>query len=209
MGFKSTDKVLTPEFRASYVKLDGKSKNRSGKPLYGLTMIFEPDVVNTPEFKAMKDICAEAKKLAWGDKPPSWTKSPFREGKQKTDEYQNGFDLSKNPEYEGMIIVTANSVDIRPDIRDAKVQPIMDTNEVYSGCYCRAFVVAYGYEPTVNPETGQKEGSYGITFGLQAVQKIRDGERLAGGVTDAGKDFAPFSVPATVGANEDMMDLDV
>ena len=51
-------------------------------------------------------------------------------------------------------------------------------SEIYPGCYCRATVTIYSYD---------NKGK-GIAFGLQNVQKVRDGDRLDNR-TNAAEDF--------------------
>ena len=64
------------------------------------------------------------------------------------------------------------------------MQEILDQSEVYSGCYARANISFYAYNTN---------GNKGIACGLNAIQKIRDGEPLGGtrvSVEDAfGDDF--------------------
>lgn len=62
----------------------------------------------------------------------------------------------------------------KPQIVDRKVQPILDEEEVYSGCYANVSVNFYAFS---------KEGNKGIAAGLGNIQKVKDGERLAGGST--------------------------
>ena len=62
---------------------------------------------------------------------------------------------------------------------DSHVQPILDQNEVYSGCYGKISVTFYGYN---------SNGNRGIAAGLGNIQKLRDGESL-GGRTTAAEDF--------------------
>lgn len=196
---KSTQKVMTPIFRTSFVKLAEPDKTDNGKDRYSITMIFDEEAQKTEEFKQMKAAVEEAKKLAWaGKKLPNKLKTPFREGTE--DEY----DLEKYPEYEGNVIVTASSVEHEPDVRDADTFKADDKRIIYSGCYARAFVVAYGYGPSLRP--GSKGGD-GVTFGLQAVQFAYDGERLGGAPTNAGKDFTPFHPPEKEGNHEDLLEV--
>jgi hypothetical protein len=63
---------------------------------------------------------------------------------------------------------------------DADLNPILDPDEVYSGCYGRASLTFYAYN---------QQGSKGIACGLNNLQKLEDGERL-GGVSSAASDFA-------------------
>lgn len=57
---------------------------------------------------------------------------------------------------------------------------ITDTEEVYSGCIVNAVINLYAFN------TG---GNKGIAVGINAIQKVRDGERLGGGSVDINKAF--------------------
>ena len=69
---------------------------------------------------------------------------------------------------------------------DLALNPIMDREEVYSGCYCRFSVNFYPFSAS---------GNNGVAVGLNNVQKVGDGERLAGrsraedDFADDGEDF--------------------
>ena len=77
-----------------------------------------------------------------------------------------------------MMFINATS-NRRPGIVDRHVQPILDREEVYSGCYCNVSVNFYAFSVDVNK---------GIAAGLNNIQKVKDGERLAGG-SSAEDDF--------------------
>lgn len=76
-----------------------------------------------------------------------------------------------DPAYEGMMFLNASSR-YQPGIVNRKVEDIIDQNEVYSGCYCNVDVNFYAFSV---------EGNKGIAVGLNNIQKVKDGERLAGG----------------------------
>jgi hypothetical protein len=59
----------------------------------------------------------------------------------------------------------------KPGVVDANVKDIIEPREFYSGCYARASVRAYVYD---------NKGNRGVGFGLNNVQKLRDGEPLGG-----------------------------
>ena len=63
---------------------------------------------------------------------------------------------------------------------DRRVQPILDQSEIYSGCYANVAVNFFPY---------LFAGKKGIGAGLGNIQKIKDGESLAGTRT-AEQDFA-------------------
>lgn len=178
-------KIITPVFRASFVHVFAPVVNeQSGKEEYSLKMIFDKDA----DLSEMKAIIKEAIKEKWGNNPPKSLKLPLKDG--------NAGDLDKYPEDKDKIISRAKATIARPGIVDSHVQPIMDPNEVYSGCYMRATITAYSYE----------KGSKGVSFGLQNLMKVKDGEPLTNRTT-AEDDFKSFAgAESTTGAdNSDIL----
>ena len=80
--------------------------------------------------------------------------------------------------YADAMFVNANSKDA-PQIVDRKVQPIIDPMECGSGDYCNVSVNFYGFAAS---------GNKGVAAGLGNIQKVKDGERLAGKAS-AASDF--------------------
>ena len=74
--------------------------------------------------------------------------------------------------------VSANSK-TRPGIVDLAKHEIMDTSEVYSGCYCRFSINFYPFSTS---------GNNGVAAGLNNIQKMADGVPL-GGRSRAEDDF--------------------
>jgi hypothetical protein len=95
-------------------------------------------------------------------------KNPLRDGDAERDgeEFKNKYFLNC-------------STKRQPSIVDAHLQPIINPEEFYSGCYGRASVNFYTYN--VN-------GNKGVACGLNNLQKLRDGEHLGG--SSAAQDFA-------------------
>ena len=108
-----------------------------------------------------------------GSIPKNW-KNTFRDGDEEGD-------LEKNPEYEGHYFMTVSNK-TRPGVVDQQVQPVLDATEVYSGCYARVSINAFAYNT---------QGNRGISFGLNHVQKVCDGDFL-GGRSRAEDDFDAF-----------------
>lgn len=73
----------------------------------------------------------------------------------------------------------------------------MDPSEVYSGCYMRATLTAYAYD---------KGGGKGVSFGLQNLMKVKDGEPLSSRAT-AENDFAAFASEAVTDEADIMGDI--
>ena len=160
--------VLTHEARVSYpyVFEPNKGPNNDQEPKYSLTLLFAKGADLAP----LKKAAEEAVREKWGDKPPKKLKSPFLD--------QGDYD---KPGYEAGCIMVRASSNERPGLVDARVQPIIDPCDFYAGCYCRATLRAFAYD---------RNGNQGVSFGLQNIQKLRDGERLAGR-PKAEEDFQP------------------
>ena len=109
------------------------------------------------------------KSKKWGGKLPANLKLPLRDG---------DIDRPDDEAYEDAMFINANSKDA-PQIVDRKVQPIIDPIECGSGDYCNVSVNFYAYNAN---------GNRGVAAGLGNIQKIKDGERLAG-KSSAAADF--------------------
>lgn len=146
-----------------------KSINGSD-PKYSISIIVPKDDKKT--VAAIQKAIEEAKKEGmskFGGKVPANLKTPLRDG---------DIDRPDDPNYKDSYFINANSKDA-PQIVDAKVQPILDRSEVYSGCYGKASVNFYAFN--IN-------GNRGIAAGLGNIQKLKDGIPL-GGKNRAEDDF--------------------
>jgi hypothetical protein len=151
-------------------------EGQPGEPKYGVSMLFDAEAIKGPEFANMKKLAAVAAKEKFGDKLKSdgkgWfigLRNPFRDGAEKADLEGYG---------EGITFCNATSK-MKPGLVGAKMQKLHTEEDFYAGCYARATVVAYGYE---------RAGNKGVSFGLNNLQKLRDGESLSGRVA-AENDF--------------------
>ena len=167
----TSTKVITGKVRLSYVNVF--EVNDKGKYSTAI-LIPKSDKATIDKIKAAVDaVKAEPKSSQiWGGKFLASFKTPLRDG--DTDR-----DVEKNPEYKGCYFVNCNSGQ-KPGVVDADLNPILDPDEVYSGCYGRASLTFYAYN---------QQGSKGIACGLNNLQKLEDGERLGGG-SSAASDFA-------------------
>lgn len=77
---------------------------------------------------------------------------------------------SDDPNYKGMYFMNMKSKNPPVIINKAR-EDILDSTEVYSGCWARVQMNFYGYN---------KKGKKGIGVGLLGVQKIKDDEALGG-----------------------------
>lgn len=187
-------RVTTPIGRVSFPKLFKPELNDQGIEVYSVALIFEPETDFT-ELEALLDE-AIAKSKKWTTRP-GYVIRPFRQGIQKSDTYQRGFDLKTRPEYAGKVILALNSQKMKPGVVDRNNQYITNESDVYAGCYGRARVTAYTYIGKSGP---------GVTFSLQNFQKTNDGEPFGIARVAADEDFAAMPIPD--GGNGDMLGLD-
>lgn len=162
-------KVIIP-CRFSYQHCWEPVAINNSEPKYSVSAVIPKSDTKTVE--AIKAAVEQAKKegvAKWGGKIPANLKLPLRDG---------DIDRPDDPNYQNCYFLNANSRQA-PQVVDSKVQPILDHNEVYSGCYGRISVTFYAYN---------SNGNRGIAAGLGNIQKLKDGEAL-GGRTNAADDF--------------------
>jgi hypothetical protein len=157
-----SSKVVTGKVRLSYVSLF--ETNDKGKYSTAI-LIPKSDTATLNKIKAACEAVKADPKSAqkWGGKWLASFKYPLRDG--DTDR-----DVEKNPEYKGCYFVNCNSGQ-KPGVVDAALDPIMDKEQVYSGCYGRVSINFYPFNT---------DGNKGIAAGLNNVQKMADGDPLSG-----------------------------
>lgn len=151
---------ITPVGRLSFPALfEARAVNPGDTPKFSLTLLLDEEAQGTDEFKAMKAAVKAVGREKWGDDMPKKLKLPFL----------SVDDLNKVPDgYEDShVIIRMNSVN-QPGVVDEKVQPVMDAKKIYSGCYVRVACHPYAWE--------HRTGGKGISFGLDHVQFVADGE---------------------------------
>jgi hypothetical protein len=168
----ANQKLVTPPFRVCFPNVFEKRSFNEGEPKFSVMAVFDPSSFGKAETAAFKRLQAAANEAAKDKlrKPLSdgAVRSPFRDGAEK--EHLEGIEA-------GFIFITL-STKLRPGVIDRDMQPIIDEEVFYPGCYARATVNAYAYDNV----------SKGVAFGLQNIQKIGDGENLTGR-TKAEDDF--------------------
>ncbi len=166
----SPTKVIIP-CRISFANIwEPKSINGSDEKYSVSLMIPKEDKATlTKIYKAVEAAKEDAKDRKWGGKIPSNLKLPLRDG---------DIDRPDDENYAGHMFLNATSKDA-PQIVDRKVQPILDPIECGSGDYCNVSVNFYGFAAS---------GNKGVAAGLGNIQKVKDGERLAGKAS-AASDF--------------------
>lgn len=156
--------ITTAEVRLSYVNVFSPKANQQGVEKFSVTCLL-PKSDKRGYDQLMAAIKAEADSEQNGKlkgvpnpKNPVWDGDGYTATGQEFGEECKGhwvFTASANPEYP-------------PAVVDQRVQPIIDQTELYSGCYGHVALSIYAYN----------NQSKGIGFGLNGVQKTRDGEPL-------------------------------
>lgn len=162
-------KVIVP-CRFSYLHCWEAESINGGEPKYSVSAIIpKSDTETISKIKAAVEAAKKEAVSKWGGKVPANLKLPLRDG---------DIDRPDDEAYANSYFFNANSRQA-PQVVDAKVQPILDQLEVYSGCYGNISVNFYGYN---------SNGNRGVAAGLGNIQKIQDGEALSSRST-ANEDF--------------------
>lgn len=157
-------KVITGKnTRLSYFYCWEPVSINNGPEKYSVSVLIPKDDTETVDAinKAI-DAAIEEGVAKFGGKKPNKAaiKLPFRDG-----------DAEREDEaYKGHWFINANST-TAPQIVDKAVKPILDRDEVYSGCYARVSLNFYAFN---------SNGNKGVACGLGNIQKLRDGESLCG-----------------------------
>ena len=175
----SSTKVITGKTRFSYAHVFEPSAIEEGQEKkYSVSIIISKDDTKTlDKIKAAIAAALEEGKAKFGGKIPKSYKNPLRDGDDERPDDEN---------YENAMFVNANS-SRKPGLVDENLDPIIDKDDFYSGCYGRASVNFYAFNVS---------GNKGIACGLNNLQKLEDGVRLSGGGASAEEDF---------GSDDDLM----
>lgn len=169
---KDATKVVTGKVRLSYVHVfQPTSVGDDGNEKYSVSIIIpKSDKELIRKINAAIEAAVEAgKNSKFGGKVPANLKKPLRDGdtdREDDEAYQNAY------------FINATS-SIKPGVVDTNLNPILNTEEVYSGCYGRVSINFYAFNTN---------GNKGIAAGLNNIQKLEDGEFL-GGRTSPESDF--------------------
>lgn len=168
-------RMTTGKVRLIFTALDEPRENKNGKEKYSCRFVIDKndtetlDKINAAIEAAYED--GETKLRGKGKSVPALSaiSTPLHDG-----------DLERpdDPNCENALYMNASS-DFAPQCYDLELNEI-DPTELYSGCYARVCITFFAYNVT---------GGRGIACGLNSLQFIADGERLAG-KADPKADFA-------------------
>ena len=177
-------KIITPEFRVSYAHVFKAQKNDlSGKMEYSVVAIFPSNA----DLSALKQAAQNTLVEKFGadqSKWPTTMRNPFRKCSERW-KNEGGKQIIPAGYEDGnatFMTFKANE-EYKPGVVDQNVQPIIEPKDFYSGCYAIASVRPYFYD---------QKGNRGVSFGLNNIQKVRDGEPL-GGQSSPASDFKPIA----------------
>lgn len=179
--------ITTGKVRASYVNIfQPRIPENGGEPKYSVTLLIpKSDTVTINAVYAEIERAKQegAQKVFNGNVPPM-CRIPIYDG----DGYRANGELF-GEECKGHMVMTA-SAKMQPAIVGLDMQNIINPSEIYSGCYIRANINFFAYN---------SNGNKGIGCGLNAVQKIEDGEPLTARVS-AEEAFGGANAYAGMGA---------
>ncbi len=176
--------LVTPEVRLSFPQLfvakapPVTEENTNPKKKFSTILLMPPTVSLEPFVAAVK--AAMLKK--WGQIVQlAPDKQPIKDAKANKPTMK-GFD-------QGWRYITASAnEDRRPAVVDQRNVPVTDPSKVYPGMWVRAYINAFAYGGT----PGRPKG---VSFGLNAIQIVRDGERLGGAAKAPNEVFTPLELP--------------
>jgi hypothetical protein len=166
-------KVVTGKVRFSYLHVfEPAANDDGGEKKYSASLIISKKDKKTLDMMyAAEKAAKELGKTKWGGKiPGNLAPSVIRDG----DAEREGDEA-----YAGAMFVNC-SCKTKPGLVDRSLSPIMDQDDLYSGCYGRASINFYAYDA---------KGKKGVACGLNNLMKMEDGDNL-GGRSRAEDDFA-------------------
>lgn len=173
----SKTKVLTGEVRASYANVwVPQAIEGSADKKYSISLLIKKtDKVTIAAVKAAIEAAAlEGVEKTWKGARPALAKFPKMNPLRDGDEEKPG-----DPVYAGHYFLNATSK-TKPGIIGPDKTEIMNQEDFFSGCFCRASVNFFAFD---------QKGNKGVGVGLNNLMKTKDGERL-GGKQSAEADFA-------------------
>jgi hypothetical protein len=184
-------KVITCKCIISYPHVFKPRIVKAGdKPRYGCALIFD---INTdrPCLEQLQRAAYEAGRSMFRDFDDGAKAKryalPWRRGEERDGK---GYGTGK-------VFLNVNA-DNPPGVVDRYVQPILDPREIYAGAWVIASLRAFPY----NFENMKK----GVSFGLNNLQKVADGERLDNRSTPS-QDFTPLGDDPMMGTGASIDDM--
>jgi hypothetical protein len=155
----SETKITTGLVRLSFVEVWAPKPDKRGDKFYSLcAMVPKSDKATIKKINGAVEAAITAK---WGSKKPKGLKMPLRDGDDEKD----------GEEFEGMMFFNCKSKS-KPGLIDARREDVLEEDKIYSGVWAKVNVNFYAFEG---------DEAKGVAVGLNAVQRLKDDERLGGG----------------------------
>ena len=170
----SETRVVTPICRLSFPYLfqPAKPMSEGGDEKYQCELIFDEG----QDLAKLKDAVRKAARDKWRDNIPKNLRSPFRKGSERESE---GYP-------DDCTFISARSKDKPGVVIGPNREACVDQSEIYGGCYVKVGVMAFAYDIS---------GNKGVSFALNNVWKIKDGEHF-GNWKSAEEEFSGETVAA-------------
>ncbi|HEY9060978.1 MAG TPA: DUF2815 family protein [Pseudobacteroides sp.] len=163
--------ITTGQARLSYVHLyQPYSAQPNQEPKYSVTILIpKTDIATKQRIDAAINAAITAAVAGkWNGARPPQISTPVQDGDGLR---RNGEPFGQ--ECKGHWVINASSKQ-QPPVCDLQLNPIINQTEVYSGMYARVSINFFGFF---------NSGNKGIGCGLNAVQKVADGEPLGNRVS--------------------------
>lgn len=186
-----THNLTINNVRFSYVKVFGPGEEReNGGRSWSASLLIPKDHPQLEEIRAtIKKVVTDNPDVLSG----GGIKSCLLNGDAKDEE--TGEYKYTDATVRGHFFIRAANYNRRPSVVDANVEPILDPEQFFSGCFGNAHINFYPYDQKVNK---------GVSAGLEAIQMTRKGERLGAGAVDPKAIFKPAKSAAS-NADEDFL----
>ena len=162
-----SNRIVTGKCRASFVHLlSPTAAPGSDKAKFSMMLLVpKDDAATIKKLRDAEKVATEkGKDTKWGGKIPKGLGSIIRDADEE-------LDLERQPEAAGHLFLNVSN-SRKPPVVDRAKNALTAEDEVYSGMYVRASLSAFPYSA---------QGNKGVSFGLEAVQKLADGPSLGGG----------------------------
>lgn len=174
--------IVTPPGIGSYVAVLEPKPDPQGKLKYSLALLIPKS--RAAELKDIQKAINEVAQAKWGTKAEAIMKAAkyptIRDGDAKVNE-----EGKVDPIYKGHYYLSLRT-DKKPQVWDAKKQPVFTDEDVYSGCLVRCGATLFAYE---------QSGNRGVALGLNSLQVLEKRDRLDGRSTD-GSEFSEWTSEA-------------
>lgn len=155
-------RVITGKARLSYPNLFKARASFGQEAKYSCVLLIpKSDKVTVDKIKAAIAATKEESKDKWKGKIPSNLRTPLRDGDVEKEDHE---------EYKGMYFMSVSAKNA-PKLYDREHNEILDSEELYPGCWVRADINFAGYS---------QSGNNGIGAYVNSVMKWAEGERLSG-----------------------------